>query len=146
MAARPRWPTIVALLFGAAVSASAPAAGPGTNVLVRDERGTILARVSLPDDGRLTLRYRNSLYGSLVEERFIAEDYEIDGAPERTAAGDTRAWRAPPRRHLALERLAVAASDLGERVLLVPGRTPIELWRLVDDEEPTVLITLDSLG
>lgn len=39
--------------------------------------------------------------------------------------------------------LLVAATDLGERTLLVDGASPLELWRLVDDAQPTVRIELD---
>lgn len=166
MAAGRRWPLVGALLLAAAVSGSGPAAArPDAQVVVRDERGTILARVSLPDGALMTLRYRNSLYGSLAEERFAVQEqtlrlvelaaderavldeyYVIAGPAERTGGGDTRRWRGTPRDALTLERLAVAATDLGERVLLVPGRAPIELWRLVDDREPTVIIALEPSG
>jgi hypothetical protein len=165
VAARTRWPIVAALLLGATVSASAPAAGAGGHVLVRDVHGTVLVQVPLHEDERLTLRYRNSLYGSLAEERFVAqgdalrlvelaaderavldEYYVIDGGAERARPGDMRAWTGVPRDLVVLESLAVAATDLGRRELIVGGQRPIELWRLVDDREPTVLITLEVPG
>jgi hypothetical protein len=165
VAAHARWPIVAALLIAAVVSASVPAAGAGVHVFVRDEDGGVLARVSLPAGGLVTLRYRNSLYGSLAEERFVAqgdalrlvelaaderavldEYYVIDGGAERARPGDMRAWTGVPRDLVVLESLAVAATDLGRRELIVGGQRPIELWRLVDDREPTVLITLEVPG
>lgn len=162
MAARGRSPIVVALLVAVLVSGSGPvAAQPGAQVLVRDERGTILARVGLGEDRQLTLRYRNSLYGSLAEERFVVrgsslhlvqlaaddravldEYYVVDGGAEPTRPGDDRAWWAAPRDALWLDDLAIAATDLGERTLIVPGRPPLELWRLVDDAAPTVVLVI----
>jgi hypothetical protein len=164
VAARARWPIFAALLVAAAVSAAVPPAGPGAQVVVRDEGGDILARVDLADDGRLTLRYRNSVYASLAEERFVAQGSALRlvelAADERAildeyyetvdsqaaGPGDERDWRAAPRRDLVVERLAVAATDLGRRTLLVPGQPPLELWRLVDDTDPTVVIALEPPG
>jgi hypothetical protein len=45
-------------------------------------------------------------------------------------------WEASPQPTVALDRLALAATDLGERTLLVDGRPPIALWRLVGDSAP----------
>lgn len=134
-------------------------------VVVRATDGTILARAPLPVTGRFALRYRNSLYGSLAEERFTAtqdrrfwlqelaadeiavleEYYAIPGPAERTPAGDRRTWRARPADTSAFERLTIAATRLGERTLLVPGREDVALWRLVD-REPIVIIDLEVTG
>ncbi|MGK2849530.1 MAG: hypothetical protein ACSLFN_01250 [Candidatus Limnocylindrales bacterium] len=134
-------------------------------VVVRTTDGTVLARVPLPAAGRFALRYRNSLYGSLAEERFIAtrdrrfwlqelaadelavleEYYAIPGPAERTLAGDRRTWRARPADTSAFGRLTIAATRLGERTLLVPGREDVALWSLVD-REPIVIIDLEVTG
>ena len=166
MAGRVRRPIVGALLLVAAVTGSGPvAARPGADMLLRDQHGTVLARISLPEGSRITLRYRNSLYGSVAEERFVVqkhalrlvelaaderavldEYYVVDHPVERTEPGDARAWRGTPRDALGLQRLAVAATDLGKRTLIVPGRSPIDLWRLVDDRQPTVFIALQPSG
>ncbi len=161
-----RRPIVVALLVASAVSGSGPAvAAPAADVVVRDQHGTVLIRVAVRDGSRVTLRYRNSVYGSAAEERFVVavpalrlvevaaderavldEYYVIDGPAERTAPGDARAWRATPRDQLTIEGLAVAATDLGRRALVIPGQAAIPLWPLVDDPEPTVLIALEPTG
>jgi hypothetical protein len=121
----------------------------------------VLAVLTLPD-ASFTLRYRNSLYGSTAEERYVAggdgrirlvelaadelavleEYYAIDDPASRTGAGASRAWRADPSRAVVLDRLIVAATDLGRRTLLVEGQPPIELWRLVDDEAPSIELVI----
>lgn len=131
-------------------------------VVVRAPDGALLARVTLPTSGRFALRYRNSLYGSLAEERFAAtsdgsfrlhelaadelavleEYYAIPGPAARAPSGDRRAWRARPADTPAFERLTIAATTLGERALVVAGREDVALWRLVGGE-PMVIIDLE---
>ena len=130
--------------------------GPLTTLVIRDGQGGVLARVPLAEDGAFTLRYRNSLYGTLADERFVAsggrfelhelaarqlavleEYYAVSERPMRGAHGW---WQAPPAYELGLDSLTVAATDLGQRTLLVAGRAPLELWRLVDDEAPSVVL------
>jgi len=125
-------------------------------LVVRGPDDAVIARVPLPD-ARFTLRYRNSLYGSLAEERYVATDdrrivldglaadelavleeyYGIDEPARRSTAGD-RAWVAEPARPVVVPDLTIAATDLGRRTLLVEGHEPIELWRVVDDASPSV--------
>ena len=62
---------LLALATGGSVAASRPQSDPQRWLVVRDVSATELARVPLPSSGRFGLRYRNSLYGSLVEERFV---------------------------------------------------------------------------
>jgi hypothetical protein len=149
---------VVLLGAGAAVAGNrAPA------LVVRGSDGTPLARVELPPDGSFALRYRNSLYGSLVEERFVVstdgrlrlvglaadelavleEYYAIDRPAVRQPAGTSRAWEAEPPLTVEEAAILIAATDLGERTLLVTGALPLELWRLVDDAAPSVWLEVD---
>jgi hypothetical protein len=165
MAARAGWPIVAAGLLAAAVSAAVPPPGADGHVVVRNEHGEVLARIGLGDGGRVTLRYRNSLYGSVAEERFVAEGpalrlvelaaderavldeyYEIAGGARPAGPGDDRAWSGVPQRDLVIERLVIAATDLGERTLIVPGRPPVDLYGLVEDTAPTVVVTLERPG
>jgi len=67
----------------------------------------------------------------------LEEYYAIDDPARRSHTGD-RPWVADPAHPVIVDRLTVAATDLGRRTLLVEGREPIELWRLVDDASPSV--------
>lgn len=155
---------IAAILAGSlGVAALASADGAAPTLVVADGAGRVLARVTLPADRTFSLRCRNSLYGSLAEERFVVaadgrmqlvglasdemavleEYYAVDEAPAPAAAGDPRVWQAPPAREVVLEELTIAATQLGERTLLVAGAEPVELWRLVDAEEPSVVLRFE---
>jgi hypothetical protein len=153
---RPAGPAVVVALGAllAAASLSGADQGPGTTLEIRDGQGSILARVPLGADGAFTLRYRNSLYGTVAEERFVAaggmlklqelaarqlavleEYYAVTERPTRDVRGW---WHAPPAYELELQSLTVAATDLGRRTLRVAGHGPVELWRLVSDAAPSV--------
>lgn len=126
-------------------------------VVVRDDAGTELARAPLPGDGQLTLRYRNSLYGSLAEEHFVADGAglrlvalaadepavleEYYGAFDAVLAGPegARRWRVDVVRPPIELPLRVQATALGERTLIVDGRE-IALWRLVGGSASTVVV------
>ncbi len=146
----------VALLTGTAVAGGD--AQPTLVITLPD--GRILARVLLPEDGSLALRYRNSLYGTIAEERFeatahgclrlvglgaeqlaVLEEYYAIDTPARRVAGDL-GWSAAPAHVPVIETLRIAATDRGERTLHVAGYPPIELWRLVPDAAPSVLLSL----
>ena len=150
--------------FGLALlGAAATVAGSGPALVVRAPDGSTLARVELPADGSFALRYRNSLYGSLVEERFVVaadgrmrltrlaadelavleEYYAIDRPAERGPAAGTRAWEGEPALAFEEDAILIAASDIGERTLLVDGAPALELWRLVDDAAPSVRLEVD---
>ena len=155
--------TIAALglvLLGAANTVTGP---DDPALLVRGPDGAILARVELPANGGFALRYRNSLYGSLVEERFVVTDdgrmrltrlaadelavleeyYAIDRPAQRGPAAGTRAWEGEPALAVEEDAILIAASDIGERTLLVDGAPALELWRLVDDAAPSVRLEVD---
>ena len=151
---------VVALTCGVIVASMVSARGQAA-VVVRDDAGYVLARLSLGNDDTFSLRYRNSLYGTSAEERFLMvsdsrfrladlaaeqlavleEYYAVSERPVRASSGS---WRAPPAYDLELDRLTVAATDLGQRTLLVQGQPPLALWRLVDDAAPMVHITVEQ--
>lgn len=155
--------TLTAVLLGVAVGILVPVAGRGPQpvLVVRDSSGAVLARMTLAD-AAFALRYRNSLYGSLAEERFVVEGglmllrelaaderavldeyYVIAGPARPSLAGDARPWRASPADDVSLSQLAIAATDLGARTVLVSGAPPLELWRFVEDDRPTVVLTVE---
>ena len=144
---------ILALLLLPSASA---AEGPEAVLVVRGPDGSILASLPLADNG-FTLRYRNSLYRSTAEETFsvgpegmielrslaadelaVLEEYYAIDEPARASPLGARAWTAEPARPVVLASLNVAATDLGRRTLLVDCQPPLELWRLVRDESPSV--------
>ena len=132
-------------------------------LVVRDEGGITLVETDL-EDGRFALRYRNSVYGSRAEERFsIGDDGRIhlvglaaDEAavlgeyynarePRPVNDGGALRWEAEPAYPVAIGRLMLAATDLGERSLVVNGHEPIELWRLVADSSPGLTLGAESV-
>jgi hypothetical protein len=154
-------PIALALLLPLVAAASGPtASAPGAELIVRPEGGAVIARLRVADGSLVTLRYRNSLYGSLAEERFrvegavlrlvalaaderaVLDEYYLTDGPARSVPGDTRRWQATPRDELTVARLAIAATDLGERALLLRGRPPLDLWQFVEDGQPTIIIEL----
>ena len=132
---------------------------------VRDADGLLLASVPLRAGGDFALRYRNSVYGTLAEERFVIADdgalrlvelaadqlavleeyYAVTEPPVRAPPSSARAWRAPPARPVVLTELSVAATDLGQRTLLVDDRASLPLWQLVD-ADPTVVLRVEGTG
>ncbi|CAN5183775.1 hypothetical protein BH23CHL9_BH23CHL9_13380 [soil metagenome] len=152
---------MVAALVAAAVAATVVGAGDRGAIVVTDPAGSVLARVPLGTADGFSLRYRNSLYGTLAQEHFglsdggafelrkleaeqlavLEEYYAVDTAPQRAEAGW---WTAPPAYELELDELRVAATDLGQRALLVPGQPPLDLWPLVEDRAPSVIITVEQ--
>nr|WP_297461542.1 hypothetical protein [uncultured Halomonas sp.] len=163
---------IVALgcLFASAVAALVPAIGqdeaPASRaVVIYDQAGTVLA--SLPLHGEnFAVSYRNSIYGTLAEERYVIlpderyrlvqiaadqlavleEYYAVPGAPSRAGASDRRTWVVPPDpAHPAVfEELSIAATDLGQRTLHVPGEPPLALWQLAEDDHPFVVLAIEE--
>ncbi len=154
-----------AVLVGAVVATTAALAGDGERaVVVRTPDGEVLARVPLTGD-RFAVSYRNSVYTTLAEERYrvlpddrfalveiaadqvavLEEYYALPGAPESAPPGDRRGHVAEPDpgRPAVFEVLNIAATDLGERTLYVPGAAPVPIWRLVTGEDPTVLLEIE---
>ncbi|MGH8775654.1 MAG: hypothetical protein ACRDWI_10920 [Jiangellaceae bacterium] len=160
---RGRGAALVLVIALAAVPVAAgvdAGAGDRRVLVVSDPGGRTLARVPLCDDAAFTLRYRNSVYGTLAEERFVVADdggfelrelaaeqlavlEEYYGVSEQPMLVAREWWRAPPAYELELDRLTVAATDLGRRTLLVAGQPPLLLWHLVEDAAPSVVIEAD---
>ena len=158
----------VAAAVAAAVPVAASAAGSvggggGRTVVVTDADGDVLARV--PVGGRFAVSYRNSIYRTVAEERYVVlpgsrfrleqiaadqlavleEYYAVPGRPHRADEDDRRSWvvSPDPARTLVLDRLSIAATDLGERTLHVPGEDAVPLWSLVAGD-PTVVLDIEE--
>jgi hypothetical protein len=155
-----------AVLVGAGADATtaAPAGGDGPAVVVRTPDGDVLASVPLAGD-RFAVGYRNSVYTTPAEERYrvladgrfalvelaadqvavLEEYYAVPGAPRPALPGDRRAHVAEPdpARSAVFDVLNIAATDLGERTLYVPGAAPVPIWRLVTGQDPTVLLEIE---
>jgi hypothetical protein len=149
---------VIALTCGL-IAGSVADAWSGPAIVVTDDAGRVLARLALDESQAFSLSYRNSLYGSLAEERFVIEDgrfrldylaaqelavleeyYAVTEAPVLATDG----WSAPPAYELELERLTVAATDLGERTLLVEGQAAVPLWELTADSNPFVHLEIEQ--
>lgn len=136
---------------------------PGQVVTVRDAAGEVVASVPLGGE-RFALRYRNSLYGTLAEERYVVDDdggfrvvqiaadqvsvleeyYAIPGRARPAPDPDPRTWVADPHPgRPTFGQQSIAATALGERTLLVPGQPPVALWRLVG-ADPFVVLKIEE--
>lgn len=122
-----------------------------------------LASVPLTGDS-FAVSYRNSIYGTPAEERYtvlpdgtyrlteiaadqlavLEEYYGVPGAPTAAKGADRRNWVVPPdpTRPVEFAELSIAATDLGQRTLHVPGHKPLELWRLAEDHNPFVVLDI----
>ena len=134
-------------------------------IVIRSQDGGVLASVPLHGQ-RFAVSYRNSIYGTLAEERYVVlpdgryrlveiaadqlavleEYYAVPGRPLRAPEGDRRKWVVPPdpARPAVLEILSIAATDRGERTVHVSGQPPLELWRLVENEHPFVVLDIEE--
>lgn len=134
-------------------------------IIVRGHRGKVLARVPLHGD-HFAVSYRNSIYETPAEERYrvlpqgrfrlvqlaaaqlavLEEYYAISSAPRPAPAGDRRQWIVPPDddRSPTFERLSIAATDLGQRTIHVPGEPPLALWKLVGSQHPFVALSIEE--
>jgi hypothetical protein len=108
--------------------------------------------------------YRNSIYGTFAEERYeiqpdgsyrlvqiaadqlavLEEYYAVPDAPVPAGPQDRRNYVvAPdPERPVVFDTLSLAATDLGQRTLHVPGEPPLELWSLVGNHNPFVVLDI----
>ncbi|GAB3533869.1 hypothetical protein GCM10027403_08580 [Arthrobacter tecti] len=122
-----------------------------------------LARVPLTGD-TFAVSYRNSIYETHAEERYevqaggsyrlveiaadqlavLEEYYGVPGASESAGPDDRRNHVVPPNpdRPVVFDTLSIAATDLGQRTLHVPGEPPLKLWQLVGDHNPFVVLDI----
>ena len=159
----------LALSLGAAAVLGPTSAGPSGRsaadwlLVGRSQAGDVVLSVPLPKSS-FALRYRNSLYGSLAEERFtidargrlvleelasdeaalLGEYYEVGQRPHRAPLSDARDWVAPPAQQRALQELSVLATRHGQRTLIVEGRAPIALWALAGSDSATVTLVAEK--
>ena len=148
------------LLFAAGLTASAAAAardGDARWIVARDAAGVELARERLPATNEFVLRYRNSVYDSVAEERYrvadghlelvalaadelaVLEEYSSAFGAIRDAPDSRLTWSVAVERPAIALPLRVQATALGERTLLVDGRE-LALWRLVTGRDDTLVI------
>lgn len=165
---RPAAVVVMLGLLGAAAATGIAAAADqedhpaGWTLSISNDDGELAA---LPvADGSFAVSYRNSIYGTVAEERYeiqpggsyllvqlaadqlavLEEYYAVPGAPGPAPSGDRRSWIAAPdpSHPAAFTRLSVAATDLGRRTVHADGAPPLELWTLVDDGDPFVTLEL----
>jgi hypothetical protein len=159
---------VAASMAGPVVSATGPGAigeEAARVIVIRGHDGDVLASMPLQGE-RFAVSYRNSIYGTMAEERYeilsdgryrlveiaadqlavLEEYYAVPGAPRPAAEPDRREWVVPPdpERPTVLDALSIAATDLGERTVHVHGKPPLELWRLVEDELPFVVLDIEE--
>ncbi|MDQ4034596.1 MAG: hypothetical protein M3153_01595 [Chloroflexota bacterium] len=127
------------------------------SIVVRDAAGAELARAELRPSEGFALRYRNSVYRSIAEERFrvdgdrlrlvelraeelaVLEEYYTATAADRTSSGSSLEWRVVVERPPIPLPHRVQATALGQRSL-VTERVDIPLWKLVEDRDDTLVI------
>lgn len=148
---------------GGIAVAGGPVEPHRARAIVISKDGGVLASIPLAGD-TFAVSYRNSLYGTAAEERYTVHDggsyrlaqlaadqlavleeyYAVPGPPSAAGGGDRREWVADPDpAHPAeFSRLSLAATDLGHRTVYVPGAPPLELWKLVEDSDPFVVLSL----
>ncbi len=135
---------------------------PGRSIVITNDDGG-LASVPLPGD-TFAVSYRNSIYGTIAEERYtvlpdgsfrlhqiaadqlavLEEYYGVPGAPTPADPNDRRNFvvEPDPAHPAVFTDLSIAATDLGERTLHLPGTAPVSLWDMVDDDQPFILLDI----
>lgn len=165
-----RWFLAIAVLLTAGLIATAAVAfavgDGGRAVVFRDPDGDVIARVALEGGDTFAVSYRNSIYRTLAEERYrvlpdgrfllvqiaadqlavLEEYYGVPDPPHPAPPGDRRNYvvNPDPARPAVFDVLSIAADDLGERTLWVPGHAPVLLWQRVVSENPTVLLHIEE--
>lgn len=116
------------------------------------------------DANTFAISYRNSIYQTLAEERYevqpdgtyrlveiaadqlavLEEYYGVPGAPTSADPTDRRNYVVPPdpSRPAVFDTLSIAATDLGQRTLYIPEEPPLELWQLVGNDSPFVVLDI----
>ena len=161
------WVVVLALALAAGTTAAVLVArGDGVpTVTVRTPDGGLIAAVPLDGD-TFAVGYRNSIYSTLAEERYhllpdgrfelvelaaeqlavLEEYYQVPGAPRPASSGDRLAYvvEPDPARPATFDQLRIAATDLGERTLFVPGHAPVPIWERVVTADPTVILDIEG--
>jgi hypothetical protein len=154
----------LAVAIGVTVAVAGPDDG-AHSVTVRTPDGDLVAQVPL-DGNTFSVGYRNSIYRTLAEERYrvlpdgrfelvqlaaeqvavLEEYYAVPDPPRKAPLGDRLDYVvAPdPSRPAIFDELNIAATDLGERTLYVPGSRPVPIWQLVVTEDPTVILDTEE--
>ena len=152
----------VLVCLGTLAGVSAGNADPQRFLVISNDDGE-LARVPL-DGETFAVSYRNSIYQTLAEERYevqtdgsyrlvqiaadqlavLEEYYGVPDAPTPAGHADRRNYVVPPApsRPVVFDTLSIAATDLGQRTLHVPGQPPLELWSLVGNDNPFVVLDI----
>jgi hypothetical protein len=158
--------TVVVGLAATGCTGAAASDGGGAEraVTVRDAGGELLAQVPLPGTA-FAVSYRNSIYGTLAEEHYrvgpdgrfrvvelaadqlavLEEYYAVPGPVRPAPATERRVWHAEPARSGVFDELAIAATELGERTLHVPGHPPVPLPPLTA-HDPTVVLDVEEIS
>ena len=153
------------IVLAGGVVALASGGGEGQAVTVRTPDGELIARVPLDGD-TFAVGYRNSVYRTLAEERYrvlpdgrfelvelaaeqvavLEEYYAVPGAPRPAPPGDRLDVVAEPdpSRPAVFSDLRIAATDLGERTLFVPGSEPVPIWERVVTDDPSVILDIEE--
>jgi hypothetical protein len=76
----------------------------------------------------------------------LEEYYAVPGAPRPAPPGDRLAYvvEPDPARPAVFDELNIAATDLGERTLWVPGHPAVPVWQRVVSDDPTVLLDIEE--
>jgi hypothetical protein len=165
-----RWVLTIAVVIAVALAAGTAAALAGRGdggpvVTVRAPDGELIARLPLDGD-TFAVSYRNSIYTTLAEERYrvnpdgrfelveiaaeqlavLEEYYAVPDPPRPAPAGDRLAYvvEPDPARPAVFDDVRIAATDLGERTLIVPGQPPVPIWQLVVSDNPTVILDIEE--
>jgi hypothetical protein len=154
---------LAAVLAAGLLGTGCSAQTPGPAVIVRDGGSAVLTQVPLPS-GSFAVSYRNSVYGTAAEERYRVQDggrfelvelaadqlavleeyYAVPGPVRAAPGGDRRSWVAQPADRPVFTDLAIAATELGDRTLHVPGHPPVPLAPLVSGDVTVVLDVEES--
>lgn len=156
---------VLALIAGVGVAVVATGGDGQQAVTVRGPDGELIAEVPLAGD-TFAVGYRNSIYRTLAEERYrvlpdgrfelvelaaeqvavLEEYYAVPGAPRPSPPGDRLPFVVDPdpSRPAVFEQLRIAATDLGERTLFVPGAEPVPIWQRVVTEDPSVILDIED--
>jgi hypothetical protein len=154
---------VAAVLAAGLLGSGCAVASPGPALTVHDDGGALLTQVPLQGT-EFAVSYRNSIYGTVAEERYRVRDggrfglvelaadqlavleeyYAVPGPVRAAPPGDRRRWVAEPRDHPEFGELAMAATALGERTLHAPGQAPVPLPPLVTDGVTVVLDVKES--